>query len=256
VDAATIATRKCFLCPNHLPPEQRAVPFKSAYQVLVNPFPILPKHFTIPTLSHMPQRIGAAFADLLSLAHALGDRFVTFYNGPRCGASAPDHLHFQAGNVGGLPLEVEIAWLRVRFGRSVDDVTTLVLSPLRPFILLEHTDASAVVAGFARAYTACAAETGAAVDDEPMLNVLAWHADGRFRVVVLPRAAHRPSFYFADGNERILLSPASIDLCGLCVCAVERDFDRITPDHLRQMLREVCPTADTMQRLTARLNAT
>lgn len=102
VDAKTIAERKCFLCTENRPAEQTAVD-AGDYLVLVNPFPIFPEHFTIPRKEHVDQQIKPYFADMLELAEALDD-YLIFYNGPRCGASAPDHMHFQAGTKNFLPL--------------------------------------------------------------------------------------------------------------------------------------------------------
>jgi ATP adenylyltransferase/5',5'''-P-1,P-4-tetraphosphate phosphorylase II len=107
VDAKSIQERKCFLCPDNLPKEQEGIPFDNAYQALVNPFPIFPEHFTIPTYEHTCQRILNRYEDMLGLAESL-DRYTIFYNGPECGASAPDHAHFQAGIKGFLPIEEEI----------------------------------------------------------------------------------------------------------------------------------------------------
>jgi hypothetical protein len=114
VDAKTIAQRRCFLCPANLPREQRAVPFDGTdYLILCNPFPIFPQHFTIPHKDHLPQRIaGEPFAVMLDLARAMQDRYTVFYNGPRCGASAPDHLHFQSGDRGFMTIEHEYGRLK------------------------------------------------------------------------------------------------------------------------------------------------
>ena len=104
VDAQSIKERKCFLCPANLPPVQKGIPFEGHYNILVNPFPIFPRHLTIPEVAHVNQRIAVRFKDMLALAQALTD-YTIFYNGPKCGASAPDHAHFQAGNKGFMPIE-------------------------------------------------------------------------------------------------------------------------------------------------------
>src|ERR1035437_1866816 len=104
VDAKSIEARPCFLCQKNLPPQQRGLAFDDDFIVLVNPFPIFPEHLTIPSIAHTDQRILGNFGSMLDLAEKLTD-FVIFYNGPKCGASAPDHLHFQAGNKGFLPIE-------------------------------------------------------------------------------------------------------------------------------------------------------
>ena len=116
VDAQSIQERKCFLCPANLPAMQRGIPFKDNYQILINPFPIFPKHLTVPALEHVDQRIKKRFGDMLDLA-AIAEDYIVFYNGPKCGASAPDHAHFQAGNKGFLPLEQE--WRNKKAGKIV-----------------------------------------------------------------------------------------------------------------------------------------
>jgi ATP adenylyltransferase (5'',5''''''-P-1,P-4-tetraphosphate phosphorylase II) len=106
VDSKSIQERKCFLCEQNRPVEQKGIPFGDNYVVLVNPFPIFPKHLTIPACEHVDQLIFNRFGDMLDLAYNL-DEFTIFYNGPKCGASAPDHVHFQAGSKGFLPIEKE-----------------------------------------------------------------------------------------------------------------------------------------------------
>lgn len=247
VDAKTVAARPCFLCEHNLPEQQRAVAFCDRYQVLVNPFPILPEHFTVPRRAHVPQTIHASAGDLLELTRQIGPHFFAFYNGPRCGASAPDHLHFQAGNVGVLPIEDEADDLARRFGRQLDDHTTLVAAPLRPFVMIRADAVAEAEASFARVYERLATGHSGTGGDEPMMNVLSYAPPaGGLRVLVIPRAKHRPSFYSADGDGRILLSPGAIDMGGLCVCPLVHDFDRITADHLRQMLVEVSPAGDSL----------
>lgn len=255
VDPAAIAARPCFLCTVNLPREQRALDLEGGYRLLVNPFPILPAHFTVPHAEHVPQRLDASSAArLVRLSGELGDDFVVFYNGPRCGASAPDHLHFQVGNAGALPLEDEIEALTERCGVPINDTLTLVASPLRPFALTRSADPFAVTADLMRAVDAWRRTYPPTPEgDEPMVNVLAWHTGGRHIVAALPRTRHRPTFYFAEGDHRLMLSPASIDLAGLCVCPVERDFERITAADLRLMLSEVCPDAAMTARLATAL---
>jgi len=104
VDAVSLSERPCFLCDAHRPVEQLSLPIGGQYKLLVNPYPIFPRHFTLPSVVHTPQAIIGRFADMLELASLLPE-YVIFYNGARCGASAPDHMHFQAGNRGFVPIE-------------------------------------------------------------------------------------------------------------------------------------------------------
>lgn len=107
LDTQSLRERKCFLCPDNLPIEQERLPFGLRYLVLCNPYPIFPEHFTIPSREHAPQRILPRVDDFLELTRRL-DRFTLFYNGPRSGASAPDHAHFQAVTRGLMPMDTEI----------------------------------------------------------------------------------------------------------------------------------------------------
>lgn len=240
VDEKSIRERKCFLCTAHLPAEQRGVAFGDSYVILCNPFPIFPEHFTIPHREHVPQRINGSFGVLLDLSRAMGDRYTLFYNGPRCGASAPDHLHFQAGLKGFMPLDTEYPEIIRRFGRVVleksDFRSTAVDGCLRRFIALESSSRSVLEREFA-----ALAERLNAVrpdDEEPMLNILVSYQDG-WRVLVFPRARHRPSFFFAEGEAKILISPAAVDFGGVCITPLEKDFQRLTREHLVEMFDEV-----------------
>lgn len=249
VDAQSIRERACFLCVGSLPEEQRSVPFGDGYMLLVNPFPIFPEHFTIPSLEHKPQRIEGALTALLDLARDLGPRYTAFYNGPRCGASAPDHLHFQAGTSGFMPMDGEFSQLRDAVGESMRRrdgvrVTSLEEIPCR-CIGLESEDRDALEAECARLL----AILGELVGDgeEPMVNILVLYENG-WRVLVIPRARHRPSFYSAEGDG-ILLSPASVDLGGVCIVPREEDFNRIEEEQIAAMFDEVCLSREDFRRL-------
>jgi len=250
-DARSIGERKCFLCDANRPPEQRGLPFGDSYLVLCNPFPIFPEHFTITHRVHRPQRIKDNFGDLLDLARAMSPRYTVFYNGPKCGASAPDHLHFQAGDRGFMTIESEYDRLK---GEPIAQRTgcRLFAPPsLRPFIAIESADREALLAIFHTLYV----QLNEIIPDpeEPMMNILAWHDAAEWRVIVLPRSKHRPSFYFAEGDKKILLSPASVDLGGVCIVPLEHDYLKLDRAHLEQMLREVMLRPDTVARLVERL---
>jgi len=254
VDAASIGARPCFLCVENLPDGQRGIPYGDDYLVLVNPFPIFPEHFTIPSITHAPQRIGEALVALLDLGRDLSPRYTVFYNGPRCGASAPDHLHFQAGTTGFMPLDREFPALRERRGEGLGvhggvRVTAMERIPCR-CVVLEGDDRDALAGECARLLDILGDVTGG--DEEPMVNIVVLY-DGRWRVVVIPRARHRPSCYAADGEEGILLSPASVDLCGVCITPREEDFRRIGREQLAAIFAEVCLGGDDMRELKERL---
>lgn len=249
VDPASIARRPCFLCPANLPPEQEAVACEGRWQILVNPFPILPTHFTVPTRDHVPQRIEAALPTMLRLASSLGERFVVLYNGPRCGASAPDHLHLQIGNAGFLPIESQLDGLAARFGERIGAALVAIHCPARPVLLIDADDAATAERSALRVVSALPRDDA----QEPMMNVLCWWRRGGTRLAIVPRARHRPSCYFLDGDERMLISPGAVDVGGVIVLPLQRDFERLTADLLQRVFAEVCLDAATFAGVVARL---
>ena len=261
VDEASIRARKCFLCAANLPEEQRGLLYGSNHIVLGNPFPIFREHLTIPHLTHTPQRIDESFGTLLDLARAMQRRYLVTYNGPRSGASAPDHLHFQAGEKGFLPIEEDLERL-IAGGREIArngdapgaaDATEVrayaVEAQLRRFFVLRSTFRDPLVDVFLLLLAALAGATGE--KEEPMLNILAWFAGAIWTVVVFPRARHRPSVYFAEGDEKILISPAAIDCGGVLTTPLEKDFERLTASKLREIFREIFVTSELFTSATA-----
>lgn len=231
VDARSLAERPCFLCEKNRPAEQRGIDWRG-YTVLVNPFPIFPRHLTIPAVVHTPQRIQSRVADMLALAAELPG-YTVFYNGPRCGASAPDHMHFQAGNSDFLPIwqALDAAPLRTvaddGAGTRLSVCTAL---PVNVFVV----DAATPEAGermFDRLYRVLPEG-----EEEPMMNLLAAGS----RLVVVPRKRHRPSFYGTEGEGCMLLSPASVDMGGAFITPRREDFDRLDAQLLARVFDELC----------------
>ena len=250
-DAAAIKARPCFLCRDNRPAQQEALPFEGCdgrrYEVLVNPFPIFPEHYTVPAVEHTPQRIAGRFPDMLRLAEAFPD-MVVFYNGPESGASAPDHFHFQMGCRGFLPVETHFDRLRpvtvMRPGRASISVTSGYISGLPVITAPDEASATAAFLRVLRSLPVSPA-TG-----EPQLNILCWRetpADGGsgalFRILVIPRKAHRPSCYFAPEDRAVRISPASVDLGGVFIVPVEADFRRVNAQVLRDIIEETVDTS-------------
>lgn len=249
VDAKSIEARPCFLCERNRPPEQQGIPVEGDYIILINPFPIFRRHLTIVSGSHTPQRIAGNFGTMLTLARSLPE-YVIFYNGPQCGASAPDHLHFQAGNKGFLPIEKDAGntGLCKMAGRAGDTELWLWSGYGRGIMTLRGSDSGALEAVFGRFVDRIGLDQ--ADRPEPLLNILAYHNEGRWTVHVIPRKVHRPSCYFAEGVERILLSPASVDLGGVFITPRGEDFSKITADDIRTILAEVCLGEEELKNLT------
>lgn len=239
VDVKSIEARPCFLCSKNLPSQQRGITFDPDYMVLVNPFPIFPEHLTIPNLVHTDQLINGNFRSMLDLAEKLTD-FVIFYNGPKCGASAPDHLHFQAGIKGFLQIEKD-----VKNGQSchqVRQIGTVLLSHWpeyqRGIITLKSDNKNSLIEVFTQIYSKL--EVMQPDETEPMLNILASFEDGEWMIHIFPRILHRPSQYFETGKKQILLSPASVDMGGVLITPREEDFDKITAEDVSDIFSQVC----------------
>lgn len=250
VDVKSIQERKCFLCPANLPPMQQGIPFNGHYQILVNPFPIFPKHLTVPELEHVDQRILMRFGDMLDLAKSADD-YVVFYNGPKCGASAPDHAHFQAGNKGFLTIETE--WQRKKDEKIVElsGGTLWALDDYpRATLVIEATDKIDAMTLFGIVFGAMELKPG---EEEPMMNVLTWMERDKWIVCIFPRDKHRPSCYTAEGDANILISPASVDMGGVFITPLEKDFEKITADDIAGILSEVCMNPADYQKLTERI---
>lgn len=249
IDPKSIQERKCFLC--HRPPEQRGIAYGADYLILCNPFPIWREHFTIIT-SHRPQRIRTCLGTMLALARDLDSEYVVLYNGPKAGASAPDHLHLQAGERGFLTFEAQYA-ARREAGRvlSEREGTTVwaTAGSVRPFIAIESRDAAATQRTFERIYDVMAVHMPGG--DEPSMNVYAYCDAGALRLIIFPRAAHRPSCYSAEGDAQFTISPGAADLGGVLITPVERDFVRMNPDVLCTALGEVCVHGERFEAMCA-----
>lgn len=245
VDARSLAERPCFLCEKNRPAEQRGIDWRG-YTVLVNPFPIFPRHLTIPAVGHTPQRIQGRVADMLALAAELPG-YTVFYNGPRCGASAPDHMHFQAGNSDFLPVwqALDAAPLRTvsddGAGTRLSVCTAL---PVNVFVV----DAATPEAGermFERLYRVLPEG-----EEEPMMNLLASGS----RLVVVPRKRHRPSFYGTEGERCMLLSPASVDMGGAFITPRREDFDRLDAQLLARVFDELCLDTEQIEEISNKVS--
>ena len=251
ISREAIAERPCFLCGSNRPVEQMTKSEGNDYELLVNPFPILPMHFTIPARRHQPQRIRYMFSEMLLLLNKY-PQLTLLYNGPRCGASAPDHAHLQAGTSGVLPLQRQ--WQRLSHSltpvvQQGDDASLSVIDDsLCAALLLRSKSRKAAERLFARLYDAMPA-----ADEEPMMNIVAWHQDDELFIVVFPRAKHRPDCYYAEGEQQLLVSPGAIDMGGLLITPRREDFDRITPERAVDILKECSLSAEAMTTLTERL---
>ena len=257
VDDEAIRARPCFLCVQNLPPEQRAIAYGAEFVFLCNPYPIFPEHFTISHREHVPQRIEPALPVLLQMSRGLEGEYVVLYNGPRCGASAPDHLHLQTGNSGFLPLEESYERLVTDAGEKVADRGGVLVFAVRAggrrFLVIEADEMDEAAAACRSVLRALSEMTS--TDEEPMVNLVSWFEDGEWKGGVFPRARHRPSCYFEEEPRRLVVSPAAVDLSGVVITPRSDDFHRITKDDVRAIFEEVLLPPQVFDHLAVRVKA-
>ena len=239
VDAQSISQRRCFLCVENLPSEQQGILYENKYLVLCNPMPIFSAHYTISHIQHQPQILAAHFDTLMQLARDLSPEFTVFYNGAQCGASAPDHFHFQAAPAGKIPIEREAMKIsRRELVRENDGVAVILLKEVgRAVFVLEGTSAEKLVAVLQQLLVKM--RMILRVSDEPKINLLCQCHASHWRVILFPRRKHRPDVFFKEGNEKILISPASVDMGGLIVTPVEKDFHTVDAKLIEAIYEEV-----------------
>ena len=274
IDSKTIASRPCFLCEINRPVEQRSLPMFQRYHLLVNPFPILPRHFTIPKRYHTPQNILENYEDMMRIATSLNDLLV-FYNGPKCGASAPDHMHFQAGSRGIIPLERDYESVYMPYSSRIypisdeEFVEASRLEPLTedlgifvihefacPALAIVSRTTSANTRLFEKVYSTLSIPEG---ETEPMMNIIAFtkncsFSDNRCIVsIIIPRSKHRPDCYFASGDSQCLVSPGALDMGGLLITPRREDFDKMTPEMASSIIAECGITQQDINDIVKRL---
>lgn len=256
IDKQTLAERPCFLCEQNRPKEQVKKSIDGQYELLVNPYPILPIHFTIPSVKHEPQLIRNSYSEIHKLLSEYPSMMV-FYNGPKCGASAPDHAHFQAGTSGVLPLQM--AWQRLSrnlkpiLNLNDEEGISLIEEYPCPALLIHSKSEYSDEQLFIRLYEALPVPEG---EPEPMLNIISWRHDADYYSVVFPRKKHRPDCYFKEGCEQFIISPGALDMAGFIVTPRKEDFERITPEVALGILNEVSLQPDELQQVITKLKAT
>ena len=253
IDKKTLGERPCFLCDKNRPKEQMSQQIDERFHLLVNPFPILPIHFTIPARKHQPQAIYKNYGEMHRFL-SLHSELMVFYNGPKCGASAPDHLHFQAGTSGILPLQAN--WQRL--SRNLTDIISLndeeKIAVVRDFIVpafviiskSEESDETL----FHRLYKSMPMRGD---ETEPMMNIIAWRKEDEYISVVIPREKHRPEAYFAEGDAQVMVSPGALDMSGLIITPREEDFHKLTEESATTILQECGISTEKMNSIVTKL---
>jgi len=237
VDRASIERRPCFLCRRNMPAEQEGVQFNADFTIYCNPYPIVDRHVTIIHREHIPQQVAGQFGAFLDMAQALPGYFVV-YNGPECGASAPDHLHFQAGLRKLFPIEVD----------SKGTAGPTIPNYARNVFLFRGSDRNQLAQQMEQTVSLLSAVTGKS--GEPLINIAAFHdATTGWNVYLFPRGKHRPQVFYTG---ELTVSPASIDLCGIFVAPLEKDFERISGGDIASIFREVTLPDEQMKQVLAR----
>lgn len=235
VDSASIQARKCFLCATNRPIEQKGINYKQ-YVILLNPFPIFPRHLTIPDINHVDQKIEDRICDMLDLAKKIDD-YVLFYNGPKCGASAPDHMHFQAGNKGFLCIEKDVTNIPLEKLKEYKSAKLFLLNDNpRNSLIIKGTTSEDINELFNQIYHTLPVQEG---ESEPMMNLIAWYDKDEWTLILLLRKKHRPNAFFAKGENKLTISPASVDLGGVFITPLEIDFNKVNEKQILEIVSEV-----------------
>lgn len=244
-DVQSIRERKCFLCLQNLPAEQEYIPFGDDYLILCNPFPIFPRHFTVPARQHAGQTIIGRLGDMLDLSKAL-DSYTVFYNGPRSGASAPDHMHFQIVTKNYMPIDsLDISQTKL-IQRKTNTGFYLLENYLRNGWIISSGDKEEVEASFIQICSLLEAPAG---EVEPMMNVFCNYENKQWIIKIIPRKKHRPSQYFAEGEDKLLSSPGAADIGGVFITSREEDFRKVTPGLLCDIYEQVCFENDELKQI-------
>ena len=261
---ADIAGRKCFLCRENRPPEQIMLKFEGRkgkkYHILVNPYPIFPEHLVIAADRHTDQAIRHRYVDMLDLARKYPD-FTFFYNGPKCGASAPDHHHFQAAPKGLMPLEMDVWGILdsaknngsevLKHMTSLQDADLYHYQKFTTGVFVLEADTSKSVAKLLYRLLDCADVPEG--ESEPMFNLFTSWSSGKFRSVVVFRSRHRSHHYFSDGPDHLTMSPGCADMGGMFIVPVPEEYERLTPELLAEMVAEVSLSKEQEERVLHRL---
>lgn len=241
-----IDSRPCFLCINNLPELQKGILYRD-FLILCNPAPVFHHHLTINSITHRPQMINTNIKSLLGLSKDLGHGWIALYNGPKCGASAPDHLHFQAIPCGNTPMEREINELKRPIESSgTPNVSIYYVDNLgRVYFFLEGYDTEALEDAFGKLLDAM--RSVLKTPDEPMLNIACINRRDNTNLIVFPRAQHRPHAFFRHGDDRIAVSPAVIEMTGVIVTPLQRDFLKLDARTVESIYTEVSIDKKTME---------
>lgn len=255
VSRDALNSRPCFLCEENLPLEQDGLLYNKRYLILANPYPIFEEHFTITKTKHSPQTIIGNFEDMLDLTEELGRDYSLFYNGPKCGASAPDHMHFQAAQKNVIPLEFEFDAIKEKSSGRIFGTSKIKIyfigNFLRYALAIESSNKGELLYGFKILINAL--KKISPPKEEPMLNIISTYNNQMRRIFIFPRLNHRPKQFFEEGEKKILVSPAAVDMGGLIILPREEDFNKISSDDIIDIYRQVSVTKEFWEYLKKKI---
>ncbi|MCT4616027.1 MAG: DUF4922 domain-containing protein [Marinifilaceae bacterium] len=238
IDKKSIESRKCFLCNSNLFKEQDSVNYKSKFDFLLNPYPIMPMHFTIPNMKHVDQQISPYFTDFLDLIVDFPE-MLFMYNGAKCGASLPDHMHFQAIKQNLLPIErinADDKNIKCIYAKSKEFIYVSTLE-YRSFLILESDNKlgmkyiyDKIINQFSDLYYG---------DYQDKINLIGKFINNKYRIYIFPRSAHRPYQYYSKNDNSIIISPGCIDMGGVFICSDFDSFNRMNSSYVKSILSQV-----------------
>ncbi len=230
ISQKSLSKNKCVLCPQNLPEEEKGIIFLKDYLLLVNPYPILNHHFVASSIKHKPQLILPHTKFLFTLFEKISKKFFLIYNGPKCGASQPDHFHLQFCDI--KELEVSKIYSREKFkeGIGVNSIYPI------PHIYIKCKSIEEIMEDFLKIFKKI---SNSFREEEPPLNLILFELKGHFYLLLFLRKKHRPSFFYEEGDKKILISPGAIDLSGTFVTPEEKHFKRVNGKILEEIISEV-----------------
>jgi hypothetical protein len=239
---------RCFLCLDNLPEGQKGILYRGDYLILGNPMPVFSTHFTVSHVDHRLQVIDEHIETFLQLMADFGSGWVVFYNGPKCGASAPDHLHFQVAPSGQMPIEKEIREKkRLTLIKQVDRVLLYRVRDLGREVIILRGDDPMATGGVLKSYLN-ALKKILLLNEEPMMNIAGFYEAREWRLLIFLRRKHRPDVFFKDGEARMVVSPGVIDMGGFLITPVKKDFQRLDAAAVESIYREVSLEGKTVQK--------
>jgi Domain of unknown function (DUF4922) len=249
LDAKTIRERKCFLCLENLPELQKGILYRDKFLLLCNPVPIFTQHFTFSSTYHIPQELESSLCVLLNLTRDLSPDFTVFYNGPKSGASAPDHLHFQVCPRRAIPIECDAVDMHRRKRLYYKDHVAgyVLLNYGRTALIVESTDKLQLLEFLENILEAWKKILGSL--EEPKMNILCSYQEELWRLIILPRRKHRPDIYFLKGDDRVLISPAAVDIGGLVITPLEKDYLRTDAELIENIFAEVTESPEIIEKI-------